>query len=84
MKKIFVPRNIVRFSFSILTIATSYWLLNKRGYLPPINYFFSQTVETNNLQLLAVTNNLLNYQLPITEIIQAPIEFKHQLISHRQ
>lgn len=73
MKQKFSPRNIARFSFSVLAIATLYWLLNKKGYLPPISHYFSEVKETNNLQLVAPAN-LVNYQLPIAKIIKSPID----------
>ena len=72
-------RNIIRFSLLLVAIAFLYWLLNKRGYLPPISYF-SPNIENNDLKLLAPSDNLLNNGLPITEVISKPIDKSQTVI----
>ncbi len=67
-------KNIVRFSFLFFAIASLYYILNRRGYIPPINYFFSNFIKEKNVKLVASHSNLLNYQLTITKIITEPID----------
>ena len=74
MKKYSLAQNFIRCSFLIFAIASLYYLLNKRGYIPPVNYFFSQVTATNNLKSIPSSSDLLNYQLPIREIITIPID----------
>ena len=76
MKKHSLYQNLIRCSFLILAIGSLYYLLNKRGYIPPVKYLFSEVTVKNNLKLVSTStsNQLLNYQLPITEIITTPID----------
>ena len=74
MKKHSLYQNLIRCSFLIFAISSLYYLLNKRGYIPPVKYLFSQVKVKNNLKLVSTSSELLNYQLPITEIIIAPID----------
>jgi murein L,D-transpeptidase YafK len=66
-------KNIARITFYVLTFIILYWLLNKKGYLPPINYFFMREEVADDLQLVSSTD-LLNYHLPITKIIDTENE----------
>ncbi|MDJ0681798.1 MAG: L,D-transpeptidase [Xenococcaceae cyanobacterium MO_167.B52] len=76
MKKHSLFQNLIRCSFLIFAIGSLYYLLNKRGYIPPVKYLFSQVTVKNNLELVSrsTSSQLLNYQLPITEIITTPID----------
>lgn len=66
-------KNIARITFYVLTIISLYFLLNKKGYLPPINYFLTREITTDDLQVVSSTDLLNNY-LPITKIISTPIQ----------
>lgn len=66
-------KNIARITFCVLTIISLYFLLNKKGYLPPINYFLTRETTTDDLQVVSSTE-LLNYSLPIAKIISTPIK----------
>ncbi len=74
MKNQSLSKTIVIVSFILLALATLYYLLNKKGYVPPINYLLSSLTSTQNVKLISSQKKLLNYNLPITEIITSPID----------
>ena len=82
MKKHSLYQNLIRYSFLIFAIGSLYYLLNKRGYIPPVKYLFSEVTVKNNLKLVSTSTSsqLLNYQLPITEIITTPIDKSQTVI----
>ena len=67
-------RNLLRISFLLLTASILYWQLNLLGYLPPVSYFLSQPENNDGINLSPPSNNLLNYEQSLSEIITSPLE----------
>ena len=72
-------KKIIRIGFIIFAIAILYYSLNKGGYVPPIGYFLPFKAKSGffllsrDRELSSTQETLLNYQLPIREIISSPI-----------
>ncbi len=74
MPKKSLLKNLIRCGFLIFAIASFYYILNRRGYIPPINYLLSNFPQEKDLKLVANYNDLLNYDLAITEIVADSID----------
>ena len=60
-------RNIIRLGFAAGTIAFSWYLGNKIGYLPPLNYFIESGIADPVLVDSGI--DLLNYDRPLTQLL---------------
>ena len=74
-------KNFIRVSTLFLLVAVSYKLLNKAGYIPPLEYFLSSASDRSSVQFTSSNNDLLNYQKSITDLIPAPIKKSQTAIS---
>ena len=73
MKRNLGARNIAAIALLIILAPILYWRLNKVGYLPPLNYLFVAH-NNKNIKLPKTRDNLLNYNRPITEIINTSLD----------
>ena len=73
-KAISIKQSIIRLAVSSALISVSYLLLNKVGYIPPVNYWMNNKKIEPKITIYPSSSKLLNYHKSVKDIIPTVID----------